>query len=110
MKGLKHFKHLMLNRIEWTEEARARGGDVSEEPEEAPQDTSNEVGAMGELEQPISLADNTCSLVWEGTHRERMFRGLRQYNAPTNSDAKEALGSRFEGLFDLALKVDEAEE
>lgn len=103
----------MLNRIRWTEAARPRAGD--EVPDEdaapaAPLETINEMGAMGELEEPISLADNSCSMIWEGTHRERMFRGLRQYNAPTNADAKEALGSRFEGMFDLALRADDAEE
>lgn len=112
MKGLKHFKQLMLNRIEWTEAARSRGGENSPSPPPvAASNMAAEESAMGQdLPEPVSLADNACSLIWEGSHRERMFRGLRQFNAPTNNDAKEALGNRFEGLFDLALKSDEAED
>lgn len=104
-KGLRHFRNLMLRRIDWTAEARAREGDVVPEPVDEPMEDGgegSEMGAMGELAAPASLADNTCSLVWEGQHRERMFMRIRQASCPSDSSAKEALGAKLEGLWDVA--------
>ena len=113
-KGLKHFKNLMLRRIDWTQEARARAGDVAEVDEAPPApegdaDASSSLAAMEGLEAPPSLADNTCTLVWEGHHRERMFRRFGQANCPSDANAKEALGAKLEGLWDVA-KVEVKEE
>jgi U4/U6 small nuclear ribonucleoprotein PRP3 len=128
MKGLKHFKHLMLSRIDWTEEIRSRNADAEDgEGDENNEDGTPavegakpvELNAEGEpinqVVEPQSLVDNKCTLVWEGTHRERMFRpagngGLRQANCPTETAAKEFLGTRFEGLWDVAKKMDESED
>lgn len=97
----------MLRRIDWTQEARARVGDAAE-PEEAdvpaPEEDVSEpvLGPMGEVEEPASLADNFCTLVWEGQHRERLFGRFRQANCPSDANAKEALGPKLEGLWDVA--------
>lgn len=124
MKGIKHFKHLMTNRIDWTEEIRSTGGKDAEDEaggedgegeDVKPVDLNAEGEPINQLAVPQSLADNRCSVVWEGVHRERMFRpagngGLRQANCPTETAAKEFLGTRFEGLWDVAKKMDESEE
>lgn len=126
MKGLKHFKHLMLSRIDWTEEIRSRNNDADELEQNAeasvdlgegskPVELNAEGEPINQIPEPQSLVDNKCTLVWEGTHRERMFRsagngGLRQANCPTELAAKEFLGARFEGLWDVAKKTDESED
>lgn len=107
-KGLKHYKRLMLQRIDWTEEtlARADDPDVPDVPDlpSISEERSASGGPMDELEEPASLADNTCVLVWEGQHRERMFRALRQANCPSDTMAKDALGVKLEGLWDVAKR------
>lgn len=119
-KGLKHFKNLMMKRIDWTEESLARNADAAEGGDDNEEKTgTTEVDADGEaingVAEPQSLADNTCTLVWEGTHRERMFRpagkgGLRQADCPTDAAAKEFLGPRFEGMWDVAKKESENDD
>lgn len=96
----------MLNRIDWTEEVRVREGDA---PPPVPVSTESIGGPMDELAEPQSLADNYCTLVWEGQHRERMFREIRNANCPSEAAVKEALGPKLEGLWDVA-KIEVKEE
>lgn len=104
-KGLKHYKQLMTHRIDWTEEARSKVATEGSEGSELPS-----IGAMSDLAEPISLADNTCSLIWAGSHKERLFRGFRQHNCPSDTNAKEVLGARLEGLWDVAKSDGKEEE
>lgn len=97
-KGLKHYRHLMLNRIDWTEEARAREGD----DQDAPPTKATGTDDAEESEVPQSLADNYCTLVWEGQHRERLFNSIRNANCPSEASVKEVLGPKLEGLWDIA--------
>lgn len=104
-KGLRHYKKLMLNRIDWTEEATARGGPDAAEASAEP--TATAAAAEGE-EAPPSLADNTCELIWEGQHRERLFHGVRLVNCPSDAMGRQALGPKCENLWDLARTATDA--
>jgi U4/U6 small nuclear ribonucleoprotein PRP3 len=105
-KGLKHYRKLMLERIDWTEETRLREGD---EPYLPPQASGSDSAMGAELSEPQSLADNYCTLVWEGQHRERVFRDMRHANCPSEANVKEVLGAKLEGMWDVA-KVEVKEE
>jgi U4/U6 small nuclear ribonucleoprotein PRP3 len=50
----------------------------------------------------ISLADNRCDKIWEGPLRERAFNSFKAKNCPTDTIAKDALGVRWIGQWDLA--------
>ncbi|KAK4054206.1 U4/U5/U6 small nuclear ribonucleoprotein prp3 [Microbotryomycetes sp. JL201] len=122
-KALKHYRHLMLNRINWTEEAQSRGGnagaaagdddDDTAQPSTSTAPNGGPIGVdVGEssLEQPQSLADNYCTLIWEGQHRERVFNTIRNANCPSDASVKETLGPKLEGLWDMAKSEVKEEE
>lgn len=90
--AIKNFKRLMMHRIDWTEETTLIKTGQEDDAGDAVE------------EEPVSLADNSCDLVWEGEHRERLFRGFRAKNTPTDHLAREALG-KVEGVFDSARKI-----
>ncbi|PLW34153.1 hypothetical protein PCANC_20071 [Puccinia coronata f. sp. avenae] len=97
-KAIRAYRHLMLERIDWTAEARSRTPDEG-------RDDAQPAPADGE-EQPVepqSLADNKCELIWEGDGRERVFNSFRPKNCPSDAIAREFLGSRL-GFWDLAKK------
>ncbi|KAM0748746.1 PRP3-domain-containing protein, partial [Meredithblackwellia eburnea MCA 4105] len=110
-KSIKLYKRLMLHRIDWTEEALPREG---EDREDDPEASTSGVGdgnpAMEGLEEPESLADNSCELVWEGAHREKMFNYFKLHNCPAESNAKEVLGAKLEGLWDTAKTYGQDED
>lgn len=104
-KGIKAYKHLMLNRIDWTEEPRTR---VEGTPG-IPAGDEGGAGASTEAEgEPQSLADNTCEMIWEGEARDRAFKTFRPKNCPTDAIARDFLGTRMEGFWDVAKKWGEA--
>lgn len=103
----------MLNRIDWTEETVARESGTAGDDELVTGLSKPAGGADGETEddQPHSMADNYCTLVWEGQHRERMFNSIRNANCPSEASVKEVLGPKLEGLWDVArIEVKEDEE
>ncbi|EGG08582.1 uncharacterized protein MELLADRAFT_116022 [Melampsora larici-populina 98AG31] len=100
-KGIRAYKHLMLNRIDWTEEPRARSPTNINGNEEKGEKGEGEGGE--EEGVPISLADNKCEMIWEGEGRERSFKEFRPKNCPSDSIAKEFLGSKL-GFWDVAKK------
>lgn len=100
-KAIKKYKQLMLHRIDWTEEARARVG------EDVRAGSSGPAGGAeneGDGDEPQSLADNTCELVWEGEHKERLFGDFRNANCPSEASVRETLGEKLEGLWDVAKR------
>ncbi|KDE03383.1 hypothetical protein MVLG_06145 [Microbotryum lychnidis-dioicae p1A1 Lamole] len=111
-KGLKHYKQLMLNRIDWTEDARPR--EVPEGIDDPKDFNSSGLPKAGTTtfapeDAPTSLADNYCTLIWEGQHRERLFRDMRHANCPAENNVKDVLGKKLEGLWDVA-KIEVKEE
>lgn len=111
-KGIKAYTKLMLKRINWTEEAQARdnaeladGGDFKKVEDDP-------------LMRPaVPIAENSCTLIWSGQHRERYFVGFvrrraessadgfqRPKNCETDHVAREFLGPRAEGYLDLVRR------
>ena len=107
---VRNYKRLMLNRIQWTEAARARGEEEVELAEDENGDNANGASSSqvvvppanddGEYEEENSLADNRCDLVWEGQIRERVFKTFKPKSCPTDMAAKEALGEKMAGYWD----------
>ncbi|KDR81361.1 hypothetical protein GALMADRAFT_59902 [Galerina marginata CBS 339.88] len=93
-KFVRNYKRLMMLRIVWTEAARPRAG-------------AEDMGGTGEgqattADTPKSLEDNKCSLIWEGALRERAFAGFKARTCPTDREAREVLGERMKGYWDVA--------
>lgn len=94
-KGLKHYRQLMENRIDWTEEARPLGDENDDE--DAPKETTGQAA-------PESMEDNKCELIWTGEVPDRAFKQFRARHAESDSRAKEWLTTRYEGYWDLAKR------
>lgn len=78
---------------------------------------------MGEVQQPtqfekdstnaalVDWSTNTCQLIFEGPQRERYFpQGFKARNADTDYDAREILGTKWSGFWDVAKKFESARE
>ena len=110
----------MMHRIAWTEAARPRGGE-DVELENPDSDVEGDVAGMGSAAATgkvdgegsvaaASLDDNKCYLVWEGTLRDREYSGFKAKSCPTDRDAKEFLGERLKGYWDIAKNWKPEEE
>ncbi|CAA7268402.1 unnamed protein product [Cyclocybe aegerita] len=117
-KYMKNYKRLMMHRIAWTEAARPRGGeDVElENPDsDVEGDSTNATSANGkgkgkEGEETKSLEDNRCFLIWEGNLRDREYSNFRAKSCPTDREAKEFLGEKLKGYWDVAKNWKAEEE
>ncbi|KAJ8378616.1 hypothetical protein AAFF_G00238280 [Aldrovandia affinis] len=84
-KAQKKFKRLMLSRIKWEERTNSKRDD--------PEGSDDE-----------SLKKNRCSLVWEGTAKERSFGEMKFKQCPTGNMAREHFKKHgTEHYWDLAL-------
>jgi len=119
-KFMKNYKRLMMHRIAWTEAARPRGGE-DVELENPDSDVEGDVGmgssaaGKGKVDgegsvAAASLDDNKCYLVWEGTLRDREYSSFKAKSCPTDRDAKEFLGERLKGYWDIAKNWKPEEE
>ncbi|EJT99311.1 PRP3-domain-containing protein [Dacryopinax primogenitus] len=109
-KAIKGYKRLMLARVKWTEAAQARGaedveidyGDADGPGPSKP--STSAVAANGDQtpEGQVSLENNRCDMCWEGPLRDRTFQNFRPKACPTDALAKEALGEKLKGYWDLA--------
>ncbi|NWI33908.1 PRPF3 protein, partial [Sula dactylatra] len=86
-KAQKKFKRLMLHRIKWDEQtSNTKGEDNDESDEESVKKT------------------NKCSLVWEGTAKDRSFGEMKFKQCPTENMAREHFKKHgAEHYWDLAL-------
>ncbi|XP_048881590.1 U4/U6 small nuclear ribonucleoprotein Prp3 [Brienomyrus brachyistius] len=85
-KAQKKFKRLMLGRIKWEEQTNSKREDGEGSDDEASKKT------------------NKCSLVWEGTAKERSFGEVKFKQCPTESMAREHFKKHgTEHYWDLAL-------
>jgi U4/U6 small nuclear ribonucleoprotein PRP3 len=105
-KFMRNYKRLMLHRIAWTEAARARGEEEVElaDGEEGDEDGDSGTGKaqVGPSKSEVSLEGNRCDLVWEGPVRERAFTNFRPKSCPTDSAARDALGTKLMSYWDMA--------
>jgi len=84
-KSQKKFKRLMLHRIKWDE-----GNSKRDAPDE--------------LDEDGVRKKNTCSLVWEGTMKERSYGDMKFKQCPTENMAREHFKKNgTEQYWDLAL-------
>jgi U4/U6 small nuclear ribonucleoprotein PRP3 len=91
----------LTSRIDWTEEARPLAGDEDADGEE---ETAVKSGKVTQ-DEPESLEDNKCEVIWEGEVTERTFGGLfRPRHAESDTRAKEWLTTAYEGMWDLAKR------
>ncbi|KAF8943536.1 hypothetical protein BGZ47_005354 [Haplosporangium gracile] len=67
-KAINQYKKLMLRRIDWSDNTRLDGTEVSE-----------------------TTTDNKCLLVWEGQLRERQFKAFRFLKATNDAQLKQVL-------------------
>ncbi|MBN3315882.1 PRPF3 protein, partial [Atractosteus spatula] len=85
-KAQKKFKRLMLHRIKWDEQTNSKRDDA---------EGSDEEGVRKK---------NKCSLVWEGTAKERSFGDMKFKQCPTENMAREHFRKHgTEHYWDLAL-------
>ncbi|KAJ3987928.1 pre-mRNA processing factor 3-domain-containing protein [Lentinula detonsa] len=118
-KFIRNYKRLMLVRIDWTQGSRPRGTEeVVLQTEEGEAEAGNkENGNSADRPsqsgpEPItSLEDNKCWLVWEGLVKDRAFTGFKPKHCPTDGAAKELLGEKLRGYWDMAKnwKMEEEE-
>jgi U4/U6 small nuclear ribonucleoprotein PRP3 len=98
-KGIKHYKQLLLNRIDWTEEARPLGEDEADD--EDADGAGDKTQADGDNPD---MADNKCELIWEGEVPERTFNQFRARHSESDTSAKQWLTPKWEGMWDLAKR------
>ncbi|ATY67200.1 U4/U6 small nuclear ribonucleoprotein [Cordyceps militaris CM01] len=94
--AISKYKKLMLNRIDWTENAPSRDRDGKD----ATRDWLLAEDAKGELKD-MSL--NRCTLVWEGEQKARGFRKWGSKVCETDAEARDALSrAKLENFWTLA--------
>jgi U4/U6 small nuclear ribonucleoprotein PRP3 len=106
-KFMRVYKKLLLRRIAWTEAARPRGAEgvlLDEDPAAMPNKSREEEQGN------TSLDDNMCWLVWEGQLRDRVFNGFKPRSCPTDASAKEVLGPKLAGYWDMSKNWKPEEE
>jgi U4/U6 small nuclear ribonucleoprotein PRP3 len=115
-KFMKNFRRLMLHRIAWTEPARSRAVEDVEledpnsdadggETERKASDVTATAGKGKESDTgdgEKSLEANKCYIVWEGALRDREYNSFRAKSCPTDRDAKDFLGDKLKGYWDVA--------
>lgn len=102
-KKIKHYRQLMTSRIDWTEEPRALGAASDDDSEEEGKG-ANERKEGGEEEEGPDMSENKCELIWEGEIPDRSFKFFRARHAETDSEGKNFLTAKYEGLWDLAKR------
>lgn len=93
-KALKAYKRLMLVRIDWTDPGAPR------------RDGSPDEDAKKDDEPQMDLSKNACELVFEGPVRDRAFPSgsVKMESCATDAKAKEVLGSKLAGYWDVAKR------
>ena len=123
-KFTKNYKRLMLHRMAWTEQARSRGGAEDVELEDPNSDVDGVDAEKKASDGPTagkgktrdasdgekSLEDNRCFLIWEGALRDREYNSFRAKSCPTDREAKDFLGEKLKGYWDVAKNWKPEEE
>ncbi|KAK0544339.1 U4/U5/U6 small nuclear ribonucleoprotein prp3 [Tilletia horrida] len=115
-KEIKAYKHLMLNRIDWVEGGRLidvetgnTAGVKDEDVDLAGGDIKPAASsASTAAPQVVDLSTNKCELIFEGAIRDRLYAqnmGFRARRAETDGDAREILGEKMKGYWDLAKRL-----
>lgn len=95
--GIKKFKKLMLNRIDWTENSPSRDRDGKQG---ATRDWLLAEKDTGELKD---MSTNECKLIFEGEEKARAFRKWGSKVCETDSEARDALArTKMDNFWQLA--------
>ncbi|KAI1139753.1 PRP3-domain-containing protein [Hypoxylon sp. FL0543] len=95
--SIKHYKKLMLNRINWAENLPSREKDAHNEALKQWLKAENEDGGLKDL------SENQCKLIFEGEIKSRAFRKWGSKVCETDSEAREVLSkSKLENFWNLA--------
>ncbi|XXG97618.1 TFIIH/NER complex ATP-dependent 5'-3' DNA helicase subunit [Hypoxylon texense] len=93
----KHYKKLMLNRINWTENAPSREKDAQNDALKQWLKAETEEGDLKDL------ARNQCKLIFEGEIKSRAFRKWGSKVCETDPEARDVLSkSKLENFWNLA--------
>ncbi|RYC60312.1 hypothetical protein CHU98_g5897 [Xylaria longipes] len=95
--SIKQYKKLMLNRIDWTENAPPR--------DRGPQDdgTRDWLKAEDEKGELKDLALNKCQLLFEGEVKSRAFHAFKSRVCETDAEARQALSrAKLESFWNMA--------
>lgn len=107
-KALKAYKRLMLVRIDWTDPGRPRQSSVDDDDvvDENQSGPSRAIASKQQGDESMDLSSNTCELVFEGPVRDRSFPAgsVRMESCPTDMNAKDALGPKLAGYWDVAKR------
>ncbi|KAL1743986.1 pre-mRNA processing factor 3-domain-containing protein [Schizophyllum fasciatum] len=116
-KFMRKYRRLMTERIDWTQAAQPRGAEDVELEGEGEGGGAQAVAAGPSTSTPKEgeaeaegLESNACYLVWEGPVRERAFTGFKAKAAPTDMMAKDLLGDKLKGYWDMAKNFKPEEE
>lgn len=105
-KGIKGYRHLMMNRIDWTDPKRPRD-EADEDFVPSIPGLQHDNSAEQEEIARINWSQNSCRIIFEGPLRERVFNyGFKAKSCETDGDAKEALGPKLANFWDLAKRTD----
>ncbi|KAI0010590.1 PRP3-domain-containing protein [Xylariaceae sp. FL0662B] len=95
--SIRHYKKLMLNRIDWTENLPSREKDVQNDSLREWLKAENEKGDLKDL------AENKCALIFEGEVKSRAFRKWGSKVCESDSEAREVLSkAKLENFWNLA--------
>ncbi|GJJ10551.1 hypothetical protein Clacol_004778 [Clathrus columnatus] len=101
-KFIRQYKRLMLHRIQWTEASRPRAEENIEIDNEEHEAGKGDGKGLLPDEGLLSLEDNRCDLIWEGEIGDRAFRSFKPKSCPTDASARESLGAKLAGHWDVA--------
>lgn len=95
--SIKQYKKLMLNRIDWTENAPPRDRDTQSD---STRDWLKAEDEKGELKD---LARNKCQLLFEGEVKSRAFHAFKSRVCETDAEARQALSrAKLESFWNMA--------
>ncbi|KAI2617377.1 PRP3-domain-containing protein [Hypoxylon sp. NC1633] len=95
--SIKHYKKLMLNRINWAENLPSREKDAQNEALKQWLKAETESGDLKDL------AENQCKLIFEGEIKSRVFRKWGSKVCETDTEARDVLSkSKMENFWNLA--------
>ncbi|TRX92796.1 hypothetical protein FHL15_006202 [Xylaria flabelliformis] len=96
--SIKQYKKLMLNRIDWTENAPPRDRAAAQNDS-----TRDWLKAEDEKEELKDLALNKCQLLFEGEVKSRAFHAFKSRVCETDAEARQALSrAKLESFWNMA--------
>lgn len=118
-KGIKAYRHLMMNRINWQDPGRRKTDGLDDladlhTPEPSAAAAAASTPTLPDEQDELSHIDwneNFCRILFQGPVRDRQFgQGFRARQCEADIDAKQALGPKMSSYWDLAKRDERANE